>query len=216
MAEQESRKGGGGKLSRTETVTVRLDPKLRYLADLAARTHRRTLSSYIEWTIKKALDSEMVRPAGTSSLVATDHSIGNEAEYLWDVDDADRFAKLALRYPHLLSHEEQVRWKLIRENGYLWRGNYSHGPRNEWAWRVDEDTFQFARLREFWDAFCKVADTGNGHESLPKWSVTAGYGEPPSSPPSPPGRPAPAPRPAPPPAPRAPTGFDNMDDDIKF
>jgi hypothetical protein len=47
------RKGGGGKLSRSETVTVRLDPKLRYLAELAARLHRRTLSSYIEWAIKR-------------------------------------------------------------------------------------------------------------------------------------------------------------------
>jgi hypothetical protein len=31
---------------------------------------------------------------------------------LWDVDEAERFAKLALGYPHLLTHEEQVRWKL--------------------------------------------------------------------------------------------------------
>ena len=45
MTEQEMRKAGGGKLSRSETVTVRLDPKLRYLAELAARIHRRTLSS---------------------------------------------------------------------------------------------------------------------------------------------------------------------------
>ena len=51
MTEQEMRKGGGGKLSRSETVTVRLDPKLRYLAELAARLHRRTLSSYVEWAI---------------------------------------------------------------------------------------------------------------------------------------------------------------------
>jgi hypothetical protein len=34
---------------------VRLDPKLRYLAELAARKQRRTVSSFIEWTIEEAL-----------------------------------------------------------------------------------------------------------------------------------------------------------------
>ena len=40
---------GGSKLNRTETVTIRLDPKLRYLTELAARKQRRTVSSFIEW-----------------------------------------------------------------------------------------------------------------------------------------------------------------------
>ena len=86
MAE-EKRKGGGGKLARSETVTVRLDPKLRYLAELAARLHRRTLSSYIEWSIEASLGNNRLTtdPNGAS--------IRDEAEELWDVDDADRFAK---------------------------------------------------------------------------------------------------------------------------
>jgi len=193
MTEQEMRKGGGGKLSRSETVTVRLDPKLRYLAELAARLHRRTLSSYIEWAIKASLDTETLRPTNLSGLEASNHTIGGEAEYLWDVDEADRFAKLALRYPHLLSHEEQVRWKLIRENGYLWKGHYS-GRRKEWTWTVDEDSFVFHRLREHWIAFCGVADSGTGHQFLPTWPKTEVESI--------------TPKPA--------SGFDDMDDEIPF
>ena len=210
MAEQDTRKGGGGKLSRTETVTVRLDPKLRYLAELAARLHRRTLSSYIEWSIKEALDSETLR-----NDEGMRHTIGTEAEFLWDVDDADRFAKLALRYPHLLTHEEQVRWKLIRENGYLWKGSYS-GRQQEWTWTVDESSFIYQRLREHWIAFCGVADTGTGHHTLPTWEKTDPNPPPPVRPgygSAPPPRNAPPPRGAPP---RSTTGFDDMDDDIPF
>ncbi len=192
------RKGGGGKLSRSETVTVRLDPKLRYLAELAARLHRRTLSSYIEWAIKASLDTEAVRPTNLHSSHASDHTIGNEAEYLWDVDDADRFAKLALRYPHLLTHEEQVRWKLIRENGYLWKGSYA-GRRKEWAWEVDEDSFIFPRLREHWAAFCGVAEGTSEQSTLPSWART----EPVSH----------APHVS---KPSGKTGFDAFDDDIPF
>jgi len=197
MTELKNRKGGGGKLSRTETVTVRLDPKLRYLTELAARKHSRTVSSYIEWRLKASLDSEDVRPVNTPSHVAAPETIGSEAEYLWDVDEADRFAKLALRYPHLMTHEEQVRWKLIRENGYVWKGSYRIGPRNEWGWNVDGRSLIFERLREHWTTFCSVADTGIGQDKLPTWSKTD-----------------PATRPAP--VSKKSTGFDDMDDDIPF
>jgi hypothetical protein len=166
MTGQEMRKGGGGKLSRSETVTVRLDPKLRYLAELAARLHRRTLSSYIEWSIKGALDSEVLRRTEDG-----EDTLGDQAENLWDVDDADRFAKLALRYPDLLTHEEQVRWKLIRENGLLWRGRY-HRLHGEWTWEVSERSLIFPLLREHWAAFCAVAEGGSPRSVLPKWQET--------------------------------------------
>jgi len=169
MTEQEMRKGGGGKLSRSETVTVRLDPKLRYLAELAAREHRRTLSSYIEWAIKASLDSEPLRPAGYTAEQADGITIGSEAELLWDVDDADRFAKLGLRYAHLLTHEEQVRWELIRECGHLWRGKYPP-PGREFRWQVDEDSFCFDRLRDTWELFCAVADGNKPASDLPTWA----------------------------------------------
>jgi hypothetical protein len=129
---------GGGKLARTETVTVRLDPKLRYLAELAGRLHRRTLSSYIEWAIAASLSS--------NALTADLHgpSIKDESESLWDVDEADRFAKLALRYPSLLTHDEQVLWKFIKESFRLWGdGTPFH--------TAGEGELNFGRLRRNWD-----------------------------------------------------------------
>jgi hypothetical protein len=187
MTEQEKRKSGGGKLSRSETETVRLDPKLRYLAELAASIHRRTLSSYVEWAIKDALDSESIRPSWLSGLDVSDHTIGLEAEYLWDVDDADRFAKLALRYPYLLTHEEQVLWKLIQENGLFWRGRYA-GSSNEWTWKVEEGGLIFERLREHWDKFIAVAQGRADKSTLPTWQKSK-----PSK-----------------------SGFEDLDDDIPF
>jgi hypothetical protein len=167
MAKEEAKRGGG-KLVRTETVTVRLDPKLRYLAELAARLHRRTLSSYIEWAINSAVMTEAMGTAQDATVTKTD-TLGDAAAYLWDVDEADRFAMLALCYPDLLTHDEQVRWKLIRENGYLWRGSFRSGPEKEWGWSVDAGSLYFERLREHWTAFCKVAEIGTGVDTLPTW-----------------------------------------------
>ena len=130
--------------------------------------HRRTLSSYIEWAIKASLDTEVVRPTNMPSMVASDTTIGSEAEYLWDVDDADRFVKLAMRYPHLLTHEEQVRWKLIREMPGLWRGHWRGSPK-EWHWTVDEDSIVLDQLRAHWMELCAIADGGTPRANLPRW-----------------------------------------------
>ena len=193
MAADDKRKSGGGKLSRSETVTVRLDPKLRYLAELAAKKQRRTLSSFIEWAIEDALGRVTIYE-GTSYNNEHDLSIGQEAANLWDVDDADRFAKLAVRYPDLLTHEEQVLWKLIKENGYLWRGNW-RGSDNSWQWKIEEGSLQFDELRKHWDTFKKVA-SGEGQKSdLPTWNKTQPAG----------GKKA-----------QAESGFDAFDDDIPF
>jgi hypothetical protein len=134
------------------------------LAELAALKHRRTLSSFIEWAIEDTLNRVRLREGnGYSNDSGT--TVAEAAEWLWDVDDADRFAKLALRYPELLTHEEQKRWKLIRENGYLWRGHY--GPNDRWVWSVEEDKLNFGRLRDHWDLFCLVAKGEKPNSELP-------------------------------------------------
>ena len=92
----------GPKLNRSETVVVRLDPRLRYLAELAARRQRRTLSSYIEWCVDLSL--------GNVSL-AGERTVDEMQHELWDIDKDKRFYKLARLYPDLLTYDEQVRLK---------------------------------------------------------------------------------------------------------
>ena len=144
---------------------MRLDPKLRYLAELAARKQRRTLSSFIEWAIEQNLKNTYLELVEGSDEIL---SIASEASDLWDVDEPDRFVKLAIRYPQMLTHDEQVLWKLVRENGSLWRGHYDEKTK-EWTWRVRLDTFIFERLRESWEAFRAVAYENGSKETLPSW-----------------------------------------------
>lgn len=162
------KKGAGGNLTRTQIVTVRLDPKLRYLAELAALKQRRTLSSYIEWAVQDSLSRVFLREGtGFDDQRIT---VEDEGDKLWDVDEPDRFAKLALNYPELLTHDEQIKWKLIRENGYLWRGRMI---REVWEWRVEEDALILDRLREHWGNFCAVSEGDANASVLPKWNGSA-------------------------------------------
>jgi hypothetical protein len=154
---------------RSETVSVRLDPKLRYLAELAARKQRRTLSSYIEWAIEASLE-KVILTEGEEWNDARSVNLANAAADLWDVEDADKFAKLAFRYPDLLTHHEQVVWKLIRENGYLWRGFY-HKLTNKFTWETSADFLIFETLRAHWNVFNDVARGDLDKSALPKWAM---------------------------------------------
>lgn len=172
MADQVNKsKGGGGKLSRTETVTVRLDPKLRYLAELAARKQRRTLSSFIEWAVERALDQVYLSEYNQYEQGPTSVSLAEKQYHLWDVDEAERGVRLALNYPDLLTFDEQLVWKLVSECGVLWRGSYK-GPDDEWKWSVREESLIRERLRAHWETFKKVASGALPASELPQWTKT--------------------------------------------
>ena len=179
----ESKSPRGAKLPKSEITTVRLDPKLRYLAELAARKQRRSLSSFIEWAIEDALMRFPLKEGENWQ-----RTVLGEAETLWDVDAADRFVKLALNFPELLTHDEQLIWKLVKECGYLWRGGYSKSNK-EWTWTVREESFLFDRLRSHWAAFQAVAAGEAEASTLPTWPKTD---------------------------PKSKNGFEDMDDDIPF
>lgn len=160
-------KGGGGKLNRSETVTVRLDPKLNYLTELAARTQRRTKSSFIEWAIAHALGA--VPLPEVADWNADPVMVHDWSAKLWQVDEADRVMMLALKAPALLTHEEQLIWKLVREWGAFWFGRYS-GVGGRWTWNLEEDSLQFDVVRHHWDAIKALAFGESSETSvLPSW-----------------------------------------------
>ena len=161
----------GAKLNRTETVTVRLDPKLNYLCELASRAQRRTKSSFIEWAVAEALKTVEL-PEVTEYDREFDEprpiTINEKAAALWQVDEADRLVTLAMTVPALLTHDEQLIWKLIKENGFLWRGKYD--SQGEWSWEIREKSIIWDRLREHWDDFKAVAAEELPKDKLPQWN----------------------------------------------
>ena len=143
--------GGGSKLQRTETVTLRLDPRLRYLTELAARRQRRTVSSFIEWAIEQALSLVMLPGDTSSGHIDLEHA----SALLWDPDEADRLVKLGLYYPDLLTYDEQVLWKLIQECEALWLVDFNQ--RRGLLPHEQDTKLLYPALRKHWEALKKVA-----------------------------------------------------------
>ena len=100
--------------TRTEVFAMRLDPKLKYLAEIAARKQRRSLANFIEWAVEQALGNVSLVDAGDFNG-QNGRSVLDESDNLWDLVPSDRFIKLAQNYPSLLTYEEQLIWKTIHE-----------------------------------------------------------------------------------------------------
>ena len=145
------KKAGGSNLSRSEVISVRLDTKLRWGAELAAKAHRRTLSSFIEWAVEDCLARNEFK-GGLNGIEMMNRT--------WDVDEPDRFVNLATHFPELLTHEEQVLWKLIKETLYLW-------PAEPDLDGEIETRLNLLRLRELWEILKNVANGEETREKLP-------------------------------------------------
>lgn len=98
---------------RTEVFAMRLDPKLKYLAEIAARKQRRSLANFVEWAIEHALTRVRLVE---QELDSRSETVAEAAWKLWALDDVGRLIKLAANYPDLLSYDEQVVWQVISEH----------------------------------------------------------------------------------------------------
>ena len=148
---------------RSEVVTVRLDPRLKYLAEIAARKQRRPLSGYIEWAVEQSLLTAPIRDLHDGSVTVWE---ADREAALWDVDESVRVARMALRFPDLLTYQEQLVWRVVRYCGAVWLGHCATG---EFTWKVVEKSVRWDLLREHWETFKKVATGELSEGALPSW-----------------------------------------------
>ena len=161
MATRKNRKNEGGNLRRSEVMTMRFDPRTRYLMELAARVQRRTVSSFVDWAVTEALKGidigitrvpvpltaqerllsrtlfEPERRFTTEPVKLLDAAVD-----LWDPNEADRFVLLARAYPELLNYDESLLWKVIEQCPAVWD---------------DKQRLNVKLLREHWDTLKAVA-----------------------------------------------------------
>jgi predicted transcriptional regulator len=175
MARPPSTRSAGAKLHRTETVSIRLDPRLNYLCELAARSQRRTKSSFIEAAIDEKIQSMSIANWRDSDIPDT---LGDRADFLWHVREHERLISLGLVAPHLMTFEEQEIWATISEHGHFWRGRWvREGDVERWAWSRDDSSILRDRVGEWWDTIVKVAHGELDRSKLPQLEPRAATSE---------------------------------------
>lgn len=140
----ERKKGAGGKLKRSEIVTVRFDPRVLFGAELAATRQRRTLSSFIETAVEEQLKAVSAGPVG---------SIADVVEQVWSTDPVRRFARLAFHYPHLLSHDEQRLFELVSGCAPFWKGQWEG---DYWVWHIEPSSLILSAVEDHWELLQRI------------------------------------------------------------
>ena len=155
------KKKGGSKLNRTELVQVRIDARLRFLAEIASKAQIRTLSSFIESSMEKQLHEVSI----THLISNTDFFEKNEAGQItvtefgkktWDTDNLIRFIRLAQNAPIFLTADEQEIWDAICNQPCFW----IHSP-------TSNERVPFIKLiRSMWDELELVEIQGLNLQTL--------------------------------------------------
>lgn len=100
-----------------ELWSMKIDPKLKYLAETAAKDEGCSLSSFVDRAIRLALETKQKRddaePNSGHADVAPSRTGPLWGESMWHEDDANRFFNRAVSRHDLLSAPEKMLWQLF-------------------------------------------------------------------------------------------------------
>lgn len=95
------------------SVSFRLEPRVKFAAEILARSQHRSLAGTVEWAISKALASQDVTTGfGTGTLQQL-------VDRVWSPDDLERVIYLGAHADHLLNHEESCVWVVVKSSPAL-------------------------------------------------------------------------------------------------
>jgi hypothetical protein len=115
-------KARNGEMVRSETLTFRLDARLKFLADLAARSQGRKLSNYVEQTLEQSFANVLIQderePNSGTYEKPYGKSLADMADQLWDVNESTRFLNVVHIAPWLVTDGELKLLGVVRHSDF--------------------------------------------------------------------------------------------------
>lgn len=100
--------------TRSETLGLRLDPRLKFAVELLSRDQRRSISGTVEWCVEQALQSERAEIVGVPTTFA------ELTQRIWDVDPVRQLVNLCGLAPRLATFEELQKYRILELTDELW------------------------------------------------------------------------------------------------
>lgn len=100
---------------KSEVLSLRIDPRLKYGLDLLARQQRRSVTGVVEWVIGETFRKEPINDAD-----GRERAFSEAVEVLWSENELERLLKLWFFYPSLLSYEESRMVNVLLRSWDLW------------------------------------------------------------------------------------------------
>ncbi|MGE6193346.1 hypothetical protein ACQKCL_20195 [Stutzerimonas stutzeri] len=91
-----------GKQNKLAPVSFRLDPKIKFAAEIMARHQRRSLASTVEWALLRSMEGSVQVGTATGAAITLNELVNST----WNEDEFIRSMNVAFTVPHLATHEE--------------------------------------------------------------------------------------------------------------
>lgn len=101
---------------KTDALSIRIDPRLRYGLEMMARQQRRSVTGVVEW----AIDATLKREYATSDAQGDNPTFNDLLGQVWRPNEVERLVNLAKRFPELLTYEESRLWEVIKLTPDFW------------------------------------------------------------------------------------------------
>jgi hypothetical protein len=105
--------------SSTISVSLRIDPKVKYAIDLLAREQKRTITGVVEWSVMQA-----IRAHKMPGYVGNDDealSLYDFLEMAWSPIESHRIVALGTYMESLLTFEESCLYKVVQSTPALYK-----------------------------------------------------------------------------------------------
>jgi hypothetical protein len=101
---------------KTDALSIRIDPRMKYGLELLARHQRRAVTGVVEWTLSEAFKSETIAaPQGVTI------NFDQIVRLTWSENEIERVLALYFNFPTLLSYEESRVVNTLLRTYDLWR-----------------------------------------------------------------------------------------------
>ncbi|WP_312936823.1 hypothetical protein [Stutzerimonas nitrititolerans] len=107
-----------GKQNKLAPVSFRLDPKVKFAAEIMARHQRRSLASTVEWALLRSMEGSVQVGTGDGASITLNELVNTT----WNEDDFIRSVNVAFIVPHLATHEEACIRTVIMASAPLFFG----------------------------------------------------------------------------------------------
>ncbi|MNC01140.1 hypothetical protein D3C76_540000 [compost metagenome] len=147
---------------KTETLTLRLDPKIKMMIELISRVRRQAITGVVEAAIEDVaydVDVPFFDEGETRTRV-----IGSAMSEIWSADESERFICMCYHLPTLLTYEEQRIWETIKSSFVFLTKEESHMPT---LWEVEGVGILDRReVRRYWDQLLEHVDANRDSRTI--------------------------------------------------
>lgn len=109
---------------KTDALTLRLDPRVKFLIEMSSRVGHQSITGVIESAVKVHAHHRKI------SLCGEDVSLSIAAELIWAPEESERIINMMLFAPALLSHEEICIKAVIQASSDIFFNMHYVSPEN--------------------------------------------------------------------------------------